>query len=338
MKTETRSFYESAVARTVAHIAQTLDEALDLGALAKGAALSPFHFHRVFRGMVFETPLEMHRRLRLERAAWQLIERNDAVTTIAFGAGYETHEAFTRAFRQAYGTSPSAFRQGAVEPPPGCARPQIELAAPCGVHFSATASVRTIQFAQGESTMKVLIEDMPELRVAAVRHVGPYNRISEAFARLGAVAAPAGLLRPGAMMLAIYYDDPEAKPPELLESDAAITVPDGVHRRGFTCGLGRLRAATRQALRCPDLASGGDVPSRRNRTKVARFDARKPERPIGAAGIVRNRRSRVRENGVQRRGDRVTLRLARRLAGAAKRRAHRLACLPARRALRILSA
>ena len=115
MKKETQSFYEAAVELTVVRITQTLDQALDLAALARNAALSPFHFHRVFRGMLAETPLEMHRRLRLERAAGQLLGKDVPVTTIAFDAGYETHEAFTRAFRQAYGTSPSAFRQSSAE-------------------------------------------------------------------------------------------------------------------------------------------------------------------------------------------------------------------------------
>src|SRR5882724_6391911 len=66
VKTETQSFYATAVERTVGRITETLDQAIDLAALARAAALSPFHFHRVFRGMVGETPLEMHRRLRLE--------------------------------------------------------------------------------------------------------------------------------------------------------------------------------------------------------------------------------------------------------------------------------
>jgi AraC family transcriptional regulator len=64
VKPETRSFYEFAVERAVLQVVASLDEALDLSALARGAALSPFHFHRVFRGMVGETPLEMHRRSR----------------------------------------------------------------------------------------------------------------------------------------------------------------------------------------------------------------------------------------------------------------------------------
>lgn len=228
MKTETRSFYEAVVARTVLHITRTLDEALDLAALARAAALSPFHFHRVFRGMLGETPLEMHRRLRLERAAGRLLAGDEPVTTIAFDAGYETHEAFTRAFRQAYGTSPSAFRQAAE---PGCARPRlVELAAPSGLHYrDSPANDLNLRFTTGETQMDVTIETMPELRVAAVRHVGPYSRISAAFERLGALAGPAGLLRfPEAAMIGIYHDDPETTPAEQLQSDAGIVVPKGV--------------------------------------------------------------------------------------------------------------
>src|SRR5688500_7987224 len=103
VKPDTKSFYEQAVQRTAERIMRGLDEALDLEALAREAALSPFHFHRVFRGMVGETPLELHRRLRMERAAWSLIDGDGPITTIAFDAGYETHETFTRAFRTMYG-------------------------------------------------------------------------------------------------------------------------------------------------------------------------------------------------------------------------------------------
>jgi AraC family transcriptional regulator len=128
VKQETRSFYEAAVERAVALITEMLHEALDLTSLAQEAALSPFHFHRIFRGLTGETPLEMHRRLRLERAASQLLGSSATVTTIAFNAGYETHEAFTRAFRHAYAAPPSAFRQSA-EQVTGCGRPlQIHLA------------------------------------------------------------------------------------------------------------------------------------------------------------------------------------------------------------------
>ena len=74
--------------------------------------------------------------------------------------------------------------------------------------------------------MDVEITHMPELRVATVRHVGPYGQIPEAFERLHQIADPAGLASmPGTTMLAIYHDDPSTTPSEKLRSDAAVVVP-----------------------------------------------------------------------------------------------------------------
>jgi AraC family transcriptional regulator len=232
VKAETRSFYEAAVERAVTRITRTLDQALDLALLAREAALSPFHFHRVFRGMLGETPLEMHRRLRLERSASELLGSHRSVTAIAFAAGYETHEAFTRTFRQAYGAAPSAFRQSAAEARFGCARPpQTELATASGVHFHADApDAHPVRFIPGDNVMNVTIETLPELRVAATRHIGSYVRISEAFARLGEIAGPAGLLAfPTTMMVGVFYDDPETTPAHELRSDACVTIPESAH-------------------------------------------------------------------------------------------------------------
>ena len=75
--------------------------------------------------------------------------------------------------------------------------------------------------------MNVEIKDMPALRVATVQHIGPYNRISDAFTTLGKIAGPANLLGPNSTMLAIYHDDPESTPEAELRSAAGITVaPD----------------------------------------------------------------------------------------------------------------
>jgi AraC family transcriptional regulator len=228
VKPETQSFYERAVRRAVEHVVQHLDDALDLELLARHAALSPFHFHRIFRGMLGETPLELHRRLRLERAAWRLLRDDTPVTTLALEAGYDTHEAFTRAFRAHYGCPPSELRK-ARSLAPGCARPpQIEIAARSGLHFQSDPNSYDFGlFMPGDHTMNVSIESRPELRTAALRHIGPYNRISETFARLDELAGGAGLLDVKPTLLAIYYDDPEVTPEAELRSDAAIVIPDG---------------------------------------------------------------------------------------------------------------
>ncbi|MCE9577818.1 MAG: AraC family transcriptional regulator [Deltaproteobacteria bacterium] len=227
MKPETRTHYRAAIQRAVATIARHLDRAVDLGELARTAALAPLHFHHVFRGLVGETPLELHRRLRLERAAHELLHGDRPVTAIALDAGYDAHEAFTRAFRARFGAPPAAYRR---QPPTAVAAEAAPhptaLAARSGIHYGAG----TIEMAPfvAERPLVVTIEDLPPLRLAAVRHVGPYPRIALAFARLDAIAGPAGLYRhPELAMVAVYHDDPEATPAHELRADAAIAIPAG---------------------------------------------------------------------------------------------------------------
>jgi AraC family transcriptional regulator len=227
MKPDTRSFYERAVRKVVAVVAADLDRALDLDELARTAAMSPFHFHRVFRGMIGETPLALQRRLRLERAATTLVATETPVTTVAFAAGYETHESFTRAFRQVYTSAPSEFRRRRGPGRPDSAPPRIELASMSGLHYHrGHVDTSHLHIIRGEVPMDVTIKDMPAYRLAVVHHIGPYMQIHRAFAQLGALAGPAGLIGPGAIMLAIYHDDPETTPPQDLRSEAALTVAD----------------------------------------------------------------------------------------------------------------
>jgi hypothetical protein len=74
----------------------------------------------------------MRRRLLLERAAHQLAHSGASVTDIAFDANYNSLEAFTRAFRKAFRTSPSLYRR--MQTPP------VHLPAPSGIHFYASGS------------------------------------------------------------------------------------------------------------------------------------------------------------------------------------------------------
>lgn len=221
MRPGTRSSYLDAIQRVIAQVATHLDDALDLETLSGDACLSPFHFHRVFRGMVGETPMEFVRRLRLERAAWQLAATTAPVTVVAVDAGYEAHEAFTRAFRQHFGAAPTEFR----------ATPGVHhhLAAPCGVHFDPHGGVSSfVPRSTGGSTMHVDIDAQPARRLATVRHIGPYNQIGRAFGVLGQRLGPAmgALLAQGGAMIALYHDAPEGMAPEELRSDAALAVPD----------------------------------------------------------------------------------------------------------------
>jgi AraC family transcriptional regulator len=106
---------------------ESLDTSSDADDLARRAWLSRSGFYRLFQALIEETPGSMRRRLLLERAAWQLKDSDLSVTEIALDAGYGSLEAFTRAFRRAFGQSPSLYRRTRCG--------SIHLAAPNNFHF-----------------------------------------------------------------------------------------------------------------------------------------------------------------------------------------------------------
>jgi AraC-like DNA-binding protein len=101
--------------------------------LAACVHLSRFHFDRIVGAVCGETPARFRRRVLLERAAYRLVISDSTVLDVAVEAGYSSHEAFTRAFRRAYGVSPSAWR---------AAPRRFQLPTPNGVHFHPPGSLR----------------------------------------------------------------------------------------------------------------------------------------------------------------------------------------------------
>src|SRR5579872_2408533 len=97
--------------RLSALVANSLDTQTKTHDLARQAYQSRTQFHRLFRTVVEETPAAMRRRLLLERAAYQLGHTGMSVTEVALDSNYSSLEAFTRAFRRAFRTSPSLYRR-----------------------------------------------------------------------------------------------------------------------------------------------------------------------------------------------------------------------------------
>ncbi|MGB8980691.1 MAG: AraC family transcriptional regulator [Anaerolineales bacterium] len=95
----------------VDYIHRHISEPLDRETLASIAGFSIPHFHRVFTAHVGESAIGYIRRMRLERAARKLRMGAVDITEVALAAGYDTHAAFSKAFRQQFGLSPSEFRQ-----------------------------------------------------------------------------------------------------------------------------------------------------------------------------------------------------------------------------------
>jgi AraC family transcriptional regulator len=201
----TQEDYAIRLDRVVMWLADHLDGQLDLARLADVACMSPYHFHRIYHAMQSETAAETVRRLRLHRAAVELIAGALPVPRIAQRAGYGSQEAFTRAFKAAYGVPPARYRASFV-PIPSTRKTEDEM--------------QTIEY-------QATIRQTPPIRVAALAHRGDYQTIGTTFQRLSTIAAGHGLFGPTTRSFGIYYDDPSATPRDALRSEACITVPDG---------------------------------------------------------------------------------------------------------------
>jgi AraC family transcriptional regulator len=200
-KEETRQDHAERMDRVLEHIRTHLDEPMPLGELAAVACFSPYHFHRIFSGMVGESVKSHIRRLRLERAAVTLKHGSAPVTDIALAAGFETHESFTRAFSAMFGLSPWRFRHAHNE-------------GPAHARFNYWKEI----------VMEATVVNLESMEVAFVRHVGPYKDCHLAWTALCDWAGPRGLITPEAHTLALCHDDPDVTPEDKIRYDACITV------------------------------------------------------------------------------------------------------------------
>ena len=187
MKEDTHKSYKERMLRVLLYIQKHLDEQISLDELARVACFSPFHFHRIFRGMMGESLKEHIRRLRLERAGIQLRKSSTSITQIAFQAGYEALESFIRAFKEIFGVAPSEYRNHYH------ALGQNPMLS--GVHYlpgKETLELKTIH--SGGKAMDVRIEKFGPVKVAFMRHTGPYQACGQTWGKFAQWAGSKGLL------------------------------------------------------------------------------------------------------------------------------------------------
>ncbi|WP_069915700.1 AraC family transcriptional regulator [Caballeronia insecticola] len=204
--------YQARLARVVAYIHDHLDDELDLNRLADVACLSPYHWHRIYHGFYGETAAATVRRLRLHRAANELVRGSGAIDTIAERAGYSSVQAFSRAFQASYRMAPGRFRS--------------EGGASMFVSLDSSDSIRS----GGMAMHQVEIRSQGPFTVAAMEHRGSYMNIGRAFEMLFHWLATRGLVDPRARSLGIYFDDPAAVAEDELRSMACCELfePDAV--------------------------------------------------------------------------------------------------------------
>lgn len=200
--------------RVVDFITEHLDEELPLARLAKIAAFSPFHFHRIFHAHMGETVRAFVARRRVERAVLLLgrAASSRTLTDLALELGFVSSSEFSRAFHAHTGLAPSTFRRRKMSKNP-------------------QGRARVARYRDGHgSPLDVRIVSRPETRIASVS-------VTNSFAPGVLLAASQVLvgwrervgLPPGPWW-GLSSDDPFVTPAELCRYEVAIEIP--AERRG----------------------------------------------------------------------------------------------------------
>jgi AraC family transcriptional regulator len=198
--------------RVLVYMEEHMNRPLKLEELASLACFSPFHFHRIFTAYVGETMSEYIRRIRLEKALHKLSYTDEPITSIALSAGYETPAAFTKAFRQHFGTGPAELRK-TRKPKPFHTAKLLDL----------NETIKEVTVMQPE------IRTMPEQRVLFVRKTGRYDKVAaEAWSTLMGFAYSRRLMGKNTRGIGISRDNPDITPEEKIRYDACITIDKDV--------------------------------------------------------------------------------------------------------------
>lgn len=107
-----QKYYQSRINKAIDYINKNLHEDIDISTLAAESHFSLFHFQRIFKAVMNETPYESLLRLRLEKSIFLLkYHPNYNIKEIALKSGFPSPENFSRQFKTRYECSPSDFRK-----------------------------------------------------------------------------------------------------------------------------------------------------------------------------------------------------------------------------------
>lgn len=234
IKNQQQLLYINRINKVVDHIDNNLDAELSLQILSDIACFSPYHFHRIFSALLEETPNNYITRRRIEKIAGRLffMGKDETLTNLALQNGFKSIHTFSRAFRNFYGMSASEFQKrgqsefskiGKTESKNGTGKVSFEK------YFYSINNLKNWLAMNAQ----VEVKEMPELKLAHIRHQGAYSEIGKAFEKIMQWGGPRGLLNfPETKTVGIYYDSPRVTDESKMQSSACITIDDDVEVSG----------------------------------------------------------------------------------------------------------
>ncbi len=101
------------VFQSINYIERNMFEPIDIHDIAAASNYSTYHFCRIFRSLVGDSPKEYLRKRRLTIAAERLVKGESSILNVALDCQFESHATFTRSFKQLFKMSPEQYREKA---------------------------------------------------------------------------------------------------------------------------------------------------------------------------------------------------------------------------------
>lgn len=203
MKPLTENRHFARVDRAARLLAERLDDPPSAEELARAVGASRFHFQRVFRAATGETVLDTLRRLRALKAI-ELLDAGTRVAEVAGAVGYETPQAFSRAFRQWTGVAPSRV--------PG--------------RGDALASAFRRPATPEPVPLNIEITSVQPLRLTVLRTRRPLGPLNDVYETLFEAAAHQQRLAALRGIFGVPLNDPVSEPGAMQEHLAGLSLGD----------------------------------------------------------------------------------------------------------------
>ena len=213
-------------------IEENLDNELSLENLAEIGNYSPFHFHRIFRGIIGETLQEYINRNRMEKSAMLLSHhKNKSLEEVFSEVGFKSNSTFSKTFKKYFGVSPSVFRKNTPE--------KFSKILP----MNSNNGQKEVVFQQYlyhlnqmknfmETNAKIEVKELPEMHLASVLSIGVQN-IDNAYNKLISWGISKNLFpRENVKMISVYHDSFKVTAPNKVRIHACMLLDEPIKTDG----------------------------------------------------------------------------------------------------------
>ena len=183
----------------------------DLGNLAEAAAMSEFHFHRIYRLMTGETPQNTLSRARIGGSLPEL-KGSDGIMGATGASAYGSSQSYARAVKALTGATPSQLQSD----------PKL---------FDAVTK-QVMEPAGDTGPIQIGIAQLTPLKLVATENVGDYSDLNDGFDHLFEMVLEQIAIEEITGLYGIPYDDPRDVPAEACRFDCAVSTSAPVEPQG----------------------------------------------------------------------------------------------------------